>query len=108
MDVKVQRGVAIIPEDETTLVVELKQKVNPDKAVVLFGGSIYGTNINNYSNRWDARLVLLDSKHIEIKRAYPSEYTAEVAWQVVEAVPDKPKRKLYGIYVPLPEPPEGE
>ena len=95
MDVKVQRGVAIIPEDETTLVVELKQKVNPDKAVVLFGGSIYGS-CNYHSYYWDARLVLLDSKHIEIKRAYQSAYTAEVAWQVVEAVPDKPKRKLYG------------
>ena len=95
MDVKVQRGVAIIPEDETTLVVELKQKVNPDKAVVLFGGSICGSS-DGYSGDWDARLVLLDSKHIEVKRVYPSAYTAEVAWQVVEAVPDKPKRKLYG------------
>lgn len=108
MDIKVQRGVAIIPEDETTLVVELKQKVNPDKAVVLFGGSICGSSYNYASSYWDARLVLLDSKHIEVKRAYPFAYTAEIAWQVVEAVPDKPKRKLYGTYVPLPEPPEGE
>ena len=55
MDVKVQRGVAIIPEDETTLVVELKQKVNPEKAVVLFGGSIYGSFSNSLSSIWDAR-----------------------------------------------------
>lgn len=98
MDVNVQRGVAIIPEEETTLVVELKQKVNPDKAVVLFGGSICGSRYNYDSSYWDARLVLLDSKHIEVKRAYPSAYTAEVAWQVVEAVPDVKSKKCSRSY----------
>ena len=87
MDIKVQRGVAIIPENKTTVTVELKKAVNPERAVVLHGGSIYGFITGN-SNYWDARIVLLDSKHIEVKRAYPSIYTAEVAWQVVEVIPD--------------------
>lgn len=83
MSIKVQHGLSFIPENETTLVVELEEAVNPKKAFIIPCG-------------WDVRIVLKDSKHIKIKRAYPSIYEAEVAWQVVEAVPDKPKRKLYG------------
>lgn len=85
MDIKVQRGVAIIPEKETTVTVELKKAVNPERAVVLHGGSGGGGGNSNY---WDARIVLLDSKHIEIKRAYNLGFIAEVAWQVVEVIPD--------------------
>lgn len=89
MDIKVQRGVAIIPESKKTITVELEKAVNPERAVVLHGGSIYGFNSNsNNSGYWDAQIVLLDSKHIEVKRVYPSIYTAEVAWQVVEVIPD--------------------
>lgn len=89
MDIKVQRGVAIIPESETTITVELKKAVNPEKAVVLHSGSIYGFNSNNSNScSWDAQIVLLDSKHIEVKRAYHSGFLAEVAWQVVEVIPD--------------------
>lgn len=89
MDIKVQRGVAIIPEKKTTVTVELKKAVNPERAVVLHGGSIYGFNSNNSNScSWDAQIVLLDSKHIEVKRAYHSGFLAEVAWQVVEVIPD--------------------
>lgn len=89
MDIKVQHGVAIIPESKKTITVELEKAVNPERAVVLHGGSIYGFNSNsNNSGYWDAQIVLLDSKHIEVKRVYPSIYTAEVAWQVVEVIPD--------------------
>ena len=89
MDVKVQRGIAIIPKEEKMVVVELKKAVNLDRSFVLFGGSIYGSDYyRNYSNNWDARLFLLDEKHIEIKRAYDPSYEAEVAWQVVEVIPD--------------------
>lgn len=85
MDIKVQRGVAIIPENKTTVTVELKKAVNPERAVVLHGGS---GGCGGNSNYWDARIVLLDSKHIEVKCVYPSIYTVEVAWQVVEVIPD--------------------
>lgn len=42
MDVKVQRGVAIIPSDKLEVVVELKNSVKPEKSIALFGGPIYG------------------------------------------------------------------
>ena len=88
MDIKVQRGVAIIPKNETTVTVELKKVVNPEKAVVLHGGSICNDYNNTSSNILDVRIVLIDSKHIEVKRAYKSCYTVEVAWQVVDVIPD--------------------
>lgn len=94
MDIKVQRGVAIIPGNKTTTIVALKKAVNPERAVVLHGGSVDGANYgNNPSVCWDARIVLLDSKHIEIKRSYASAYNAEVAWQVVEVVPQEPEKE---------------
>lgn len=87
MDIKVQHGVAIIPESKKTITVELEKAVNPERAVVLHGGSIYSGTIGN-PNYWNTRIVLLDSKHIEVKRAYPSGFLVEVAWQVVEVIPD--------------------
>lgn len=86
MDIKVQRDVAIIPPNELEVVVELTTPVNPEKAIVLFGGSIYCAIGNNYSNHWDARLDLIDDRHIKATRAYPGSYPAEVSWQVVEFV----------------------
>lgn len=86
IDVKVQRGVAIIQSGKLEVVVELNSPVNPEKSVILFGGSIYCAIGNNYSNHWDARLDLIDERHIKATRAYPSSYPAEVSWQVVEFV----------------------
>ena len=90
MDVKVQRGVADIQPKELEVVVELKTPVNPEKAIVLFGGSIYGIDnygdYGDYSNNWDARLDLIDEQHIKVTRAHPSLYHAEVSWQVLEFV----------------------
>ena len=89
MDIKVQSGIAIIPSNETSVVVELERKVDKNRSVVLHGGTVYGYSHDSfYSNSWDSRLVLLDDKHIEVKRAYPSYYSAETAWQVVEVIPD--------------------
>ena len=84
MDVKVQRGVAIIQPNKTEEIVELKYKVNPEKAIVMFCGSIYGSYGN--SSDWDVLLDLIDEHHIKVTRAYPSLYPAEVSWQVVEFV----------------------
>lgn len=84
MDVKVQRGLAIIPQYKLEEIVELKHKVNPEKAIVMFGGSIYGSYGN--SSDWDVLLDLIDEHHIKVTRAYPSLYPAEVSWQVVEFV----------------------
>lgn len=85
MDIKVQRGVAIIPQDESEVVVELDAPVNPEKTVVIFGGSIYGYDSTG-SAYWDARLDLIDEQHVKATRSYPSFYTAEVSWQVLEFV----------------------
>ena len=85
MDVKVQRGVAIIPSNESKVIVELDTPVNPEKAIVLFGGAICG-GISNYSGSWEARLNLINGQHVKATRAYPSYYPAEVSWQVVEFV----------------------
>lgn len=86
MDVKVQHGVAIIQSGKLEVVVELTTPVNPEKSVILFGGSIYCAIGNNYSNHWDARLDLIDDRRIKATRAYPSSYPSEVSWQVVEFV----------------------
>ena len=97
MDVKVQRGVAIIPEKEKTIVVELKKAVNLNRAFIIPSGSIYGASYG-VPGSWDARYVFLDEKYIEIKRAYPSSYVAEVAWQVVEVIPDVKSKKCSRRY----------
>lgn len=87
MDIRVQRGVAKIPSEEKTFIVELEYEVNPEKTIVVHGGSVSGYGRNNgYSFGWDSRLVLLNSKQLEIKRAYGGSFEAEVSWQVVEFV----------------------
>lgn len=86
MDVKVQRGVAIIPRDKIEVVVELKNPVNPEKSIGLFGGSICGLGYSNYFSHWDARIDLIDGQHIKVTRAYPSIFPAEVSWQVLEFI----------------------
>lgn len=84
MNVKVQHGVTIIPEKQKEVIVELEHSVNREQAFIAPGGSIYGCDsYSGSSDYWDARLALVDSKHLSIKRAYPSSYEAEVAWQVV-------------------------
>lgn len=86
MDVKVQRGVAVIQPNELEVVVELKTPVNPEKAIVLFGGSIYGYTSDGISTNWDVRLDLIDEQRVKVTREYPSLYPAEVSWQVLEFV----------------------
>lgn len=84
IDAKVQHGIAIIPEKEKEIIVELEHAVNLEQAFIVPGGSIYGHDSGaSHSNGWDARIALVDSTHLSIKRAYPSMYKAEVAWQVV-------------------------
>lgn len=85
MDIKVQRDVAIIPPNELEVVVELKTPINLEKSVILVGGSICNSN-SHRSHYWDARLELVDGKHIIVKRAYTSLSPAEVSWQVLEFV----------------------
>lgn len=85
--IKVQRGIAIIPSGETTVIVKLEHEVNPKKTIVVHGGSVSGYGRNNgYSFGWDSRLVLLNSKQLEIKRAWGGPFEAEVSWQVVEFI----------------------
>lgn len=86
MDVKVQRGVAIIPSNESEVIVKLDTPVNPEKAIVLFGGSIYGGYNYDDSGDWDTRLDLINGQHIKVKRAFPGLFPAEVSWQVLEFV----------------------
>lgn len=87
MDVKVQRGEAIIQPYKQEEIVELKYKVNPEKAIVMFCGSICGySDISGYSTYWDARLDLIDEKHIKVTRGYPSSYSMKVSWQTLEFV----------------------
>ena len=82
---RVQRGVAVIRKREKECIVELEREVDLDNAIVLNGGSIYGNSVDsNYSSYWDARLELIDSKHIRATRAYPAVISCSVAWQVVE------------------------
>lgn len=83
INAKVQSGITIIPKNEKEIVVELEHPVNLNQAFIVPGGSIYGHGGYGYSNDWDARLVLVGSKHLSIKRAYPSAYETEVAWQIV-------------------------
>lgn len=84
VNVRVQRGIAIFPENEKEIVVELKHPVDMERAFIVSSGSIYGYSNGAYdSNSWDARLALVDSKYLSIKRAHPSVYEAEVSWQVV-------------------------
>lgn len=93
IDAKVQHGIAIIPKNEREIVIELEHSVNLEQAFIALGGSIGGSGLASPSN-WDARLVLTDSKHLSIKRAYPSSYEAEVAYQVVYwGEPDKPEQE---------------
>ena len=81
---KVQSGIATIPENETETVVELKHPVNLEQAFIVPGGSVFGGGSSGGdSTFWDARLVLVDNKHLSVKRAYLSAYKAEVSWQVV-------------------------
>lgn len=81
---RVQRGVAVIREREKECIVELEREVDPDNAMVLNGGSVYGGGSNYYSYSWDAQIELIDSKHIRATRAYSSSIPCSVAWQVVE------------------------
>lgn len=94
MDIRVQRGVAEIPDYEKSIIVELEHEVNPEKTIVVHSGSVYGDSGSNYSGSWDSLLVLLNSKQIEVKRAYDSIFPAEVSWQVVEFI--QKTKKVYG------------
>ena len=81
----VQRGIITIASGKTEGTATISS-VNTSKAVVLFGGSIWGTNdSSDYSIRWDARLVLSSSTKVTATRAYANS-TATVPYQVLEFV----------------------
>ena len=79
----VQRGIITIAASATVGTATISS-VNTSKAVVLFGGSIYGKDDNDNSNHWDARLVLKSSTQVEATRACGTIVTASVPYQVVE------------------------
>ena len=82
----VQRGIITIAADKTEGTATITA-VDTAKAVVLFGGSIYGDyNGSNYSRNWDARLVLSSATKVTATRAYASDYNATVPYQVLEFV----------------------
>ena len=81
----VQRGIITIAADKTEGTATITA-VDTTKAVVLFGGSIYGYTGNTYSNSWDARLVLSSATKVTATRAYAPHYNATVPYQVLEFV----------------------
>ena len=82
----VQRGIITIPANSKEASATLTQSVNLNKAVVLYGGSIYdgGSTSNDYPGYWDARLVLAAANKVTVTRAYGASYTAIVPYQVLE------------------------
>ena len=82
----VQRGIITIPSESKEASATLTQSVNLNKAVVLYGGSIYGSDStsSDYPGFWDARLVLAAANKVTVTRAYASSYTATVPYQVLE------------------------
>lgn len=81
----VQRGIITIAASATEGTATLAQAVNMSKAVVIFGGSIFGGGNSNYSSYyWDARLVLSANNKVNAARAYSPSYTAIVPYQVLE------------------------
>lgn len=81
----VQRGIITIAASATEGTATLAQAVNMSKAVVLFGGSIYGyRQAAGGSGYWDARLVLSANNKVNASRAYSASYTAIVPYQVLE------------------------
>lgn len=81
----VQRGIITIAADKTEGTATITA-VDTAKAVVLFGGSIYGSTSNGLSINWDARLVLSSATKVTATRAYASGYNVTVPYQVLEFV----------------------
>mgnify|MGYP001033100785 FL=1 len=87
--IKVTRKTTIIPDGKYELIVELEREVNPETTIIVPCGSINdGSNgsSTDYPGDWDARLELLDNKHLLIKRGW-NYWSAEVSWQLVEVLP---------------------
>ena len=82
---KVQRGMIRIANDETTATATISA-VNPDKSLVIFGGSrLYPFTAGLSNIYWDVTLELVDSITVRATRTgSPKEYEAIVAWQVIE------------------------
>lgn len=86
--IRVMRGTTTIPDGKGEIIVELDHEVNPETTVIVPCGSIYdgnGSISTDYPGYWDARLELLDSKHLLIKRGW-SYWRVEVSWQLVEVL----------------------
>ena len=81
----VQRGIITIAADKTEGTATITA-VDTAKAVVLFGGSIYGASNTGHSSSWDARLVLSSATKVTATRAYASGYNVTVPYQVLEFV----------------------
>lgn len=85
--IKVTRKTTIIPDGKYELIVELEREVNPETTIIVPCGSIGGGGSNaGNPGYWDARLELLDNKHLLIKRGW-NYWSAEVSWQLVEVLP---------------------
>lgn len=79
----VQRGIITIAASSNVGTATISS-VNTSKAVVLFVGSICGSDKSTNPIGWDARLVLKSATQVEATRAYSSSYTASVSYQVLE------------------------
>lgn len=86
--IRVMRGTTIIPDGKYEMVVELDHEVEPATTIIVPCGSIYGggSSGGGIPGYWDARLELLDNKHLLIKRGW-NYWSAEVSWQLVEVLP---------------------
>lgn len=81
----IQRGVINITGDVKTGTATITE-VDPNKSVILFGGSVGdGDGGNGDSGNWDARLDLTSSTVVTATIYYSYSYTnTTVSWQVVE------------------------
>ena len=71
--IRVMRGTTIIPDGKYEMVVELDHEVEPATTIIVPCGSIsHGitSTPTAYPGLWDARLELLDNKHLLIKRGW--------------------------------------
>lgn len=87
--IRVMRGTTIIPDGKYEMVVELDHEVEPATTIIVPCGSIGDGSASYYGGdpgNWDARLELLDNKHLLIKRGW-NYWSAEVSWQLVEVLP---------------------
>lgn len=80
----IQRGEIVIPANSSSATVAINS-VNTNKAIILYGGSVYNYYIADSPHEWDSRLVLTNSTTITAYRATAvASYSATISYQVVE------------------------